>query len=403
MLSERACSVRYALRRGRRFGEIGARRLLVQQRLSERDAVRAHARLRRLGDLGAREIHERKDGRDPEQPGDEDDDVLSAVASYSSGGHRRLRCAEGDDRSRRGAGGFAEEDEDDDGEEGDEESFEVEKDVLEQHQRAREPGVALRGFAQSRSELDESRIHRQQQPEYGEVRGELRDRQDSRKNPEAERALENAIVPDPRIVGLLELPEAVDLCPSGRSFAISQRESIHLCPGFADQPVEICGRGLDLILHFDSNAPAPLPEQLETFHPEHLFGLEDADAFDIVAWQTFLRPFGGKLRRFLLYKGELAIEPIVGLFCYCVDAVPCFQVVVERVLLRKRIPERRVSVPELPQSSNPAPAQSGLAIAVRGECGGMVGSIATKPTTYTGIGRRRGTDNVGHGFSATKG
>src|SRR6266699_7180900 len=160
MLPERASSVRYALRCGRCFGEISSCRRLVRQRLSQRDAVRAHARLRRLRDLGAREVHERQDRRDPEQSGDENDDVLSAVASYSSGGHWRFRRTEGDDGSGRGAGGFAEEDEDDDGDEGDQESFEVKKDVLEQYQWTREPGVAFCCFAKCRGELDERRIHR---------------------------------------------------------------------------------------------------------------------------------------------------------------------------------------------------------------------------------------------------
>ncbi len=87
----------------------------------------------------------------------------------------------------------------------------MEKDVLKQHQWTRKPGVAFRGLAERGGELNQRRIHRQQQPEYGEVRGELRDRQDAGKDPEAERTLEDAIVPDSRGIGLLELLEGLDL------------------------------------------------------------------------------------------------------------------------------------------------------------------------------------------------
>src|SRR5450756_744838 len=142
MLSKRTVRVRNALRRGRGFGEIGAGCQLIRLRLPERYAVRVYARLRGLGDLGAREIQERQHRHDSEEPDDENEKVLPAVSAYGRGRHRRFLRAEGDDRSRRGAGGFAEEDEDDDGDEGDEESLEVEKDVLEQHQWTREPGVA---------------------------------------------------------------------------------------------------------------------------------------------------------------------------------------------------------------------------------------------------------------------
>ena len=176
----------------------------------------------------------------------------------------------------------------------------MEKDVLEQHQWTRQPGVAFRGFAQRGGELDQRRIHRQQQPEYGEVRGELGDREDDGENPEAERALEDAIVPDSRGVGLLELLEGLDLRLRVLPLVGGGLESIHFRSGFTNQPVESRASGLDLVLHLYANALPPLPEQLETFHPEHLFGLEDADAFDIVAWQSLFRPFSGELLRFLL-------------------------------------------------------------------------------------------------------
>ncbi len=88
MLSKRTVRVRYALRRGRGFGEIGAGRQLIRLRLSERYAVRVHARLRGLGDLGTREIQERQHRYDPEQPDDENEEVLPAVRAYSRGRHR---------------------------------------------------------------------------------------------------------------------------------------------------------------------------------------------------------------------------------------------------------------------------------------------------------------------------
>ena len=56
MLLKRPLCIEYALRCCRGSGEIGARLLLFLQRPSERDAVGLHARLRRLGDLRAREV-----------------------------------------------------------------------------------------------------------------------------------------------------------------------------------------------------------------------------------------------------------------------------------------------------------------------------------------------------------
>src|SRR6266550_6145787 len=283
MLLQRTRGVLYALRRGGRFGEISACRLLIRERLSERHAVRVYTRLRRLGDLGAREIHKGQDRCDPQQTGDEDKGVLSPVRSYGSGRHRVFRFAEGDDRSRRGAGSFAEEDEDDDGNEGDEEGLEVKKDVLEQHQWSGEPGVTFRGFAERSGERHERRIHRQQQPEYREVRGELSDCEDAGENPEADGAPEKAIVPDSHTVGLLELLEALDLCPRVLAFARGGLECIYFGAGFTDQPIESRARRLDLVLHLDSNAPTPLAEQFQGLHREYLLGLEHPGACHVVA------------------------------------------------------------------------------------------------------------------------
>src|SRR5438105_4318847 len=165
-----------------------------------------------------------------------------------------------------------------------------------------------------------------------------------------------------------------------------------------------------MILHLHSNATVPLPEKLEAFHAEHLFGLEDAGARDIVAWQPFLCPLSGELFRFLLQLVELAIEPIVGLLGDCVDAVLDVALGVEPVLalLRERIPERRVGVPELSQSPNPVCGCSGQPVAIQvlctcAEARGAVTSIQTKSAVGADMGRSRATKNVGHGFSASSG
>src|SRR5687767_9326042 len=103
-----------------------------------------------------------------------------------------------------------------------------------------------------------------------------------------------------------------------------------------------------MVLHFHAHARAPLPEQLEAFHPEHLFGLEDPGALAIVAGQSLLRPFGRELSGALLYLIELAIEPVVGLLGDRVDAVPFLVVAAVRrwrwgewILEGEPVPEAR--------------------------------------------------------------
>src|SRR5690348_1821216 len=131
--------------------------------------------------------------------------MLSLMRLDSCRGHRMILGAERHNRSDRGACRLAEEDENDDSDERDEERLEVEKNVLHQDQWTREPGVSLGGFAERRSESDQCRVHRQQQPEHWEVGRKLGDGEDDGERPESERAFQDAIVADSDTIGLLEL------------------------------------------------------------------------------------------------------------------------------------------------------------------------------------------------------
>src|SRR5688500_17681380 len=119
-----------------------------------------------------------------------------------------------------------------------------------------------------------------------------------------------------------------------------------------------------MVLHLDAHARAPLPEQLEAFHAEHLFGLEDPGALDIVAGQSLLRPFSGELSRVLLYVVEFAIEPVVGLSGDRVDAVPFVIVAAVRGRLRGEWILEGEPVPDARESSGPSGMGSGLEVPV---------------------------------------
>src|SRR5688500_9779448 len=152
-----------------------------------------------------------------------------------------------------------------------------------------------------------------------------------------------------------------------------------------------------MVLHFDAHARAPLPEQLEAFHAEHLFGLKDPGALDIVAGQSLLRPFSGELPCVLLYLIELAIEPVVGLFGNRVDAIAFLVVAaVLKGLGREWILESE-PVPEARQSSGLRRWVSGLESPVRRGLGRMEDSITGKPTAVDGVGGEAGREKIGHG------
>jgi hypothetical protein len=90
-----------------------------------------------------------------------------------------------------------------------------------------------------------------------------------------------------------------------------------------------------------------LAEKLERFHGENLFGLEDTGAWNVVARQTFFGPFSRDSLRFLFQLIEFAIEPVIGLFRYRVDAV-VVGIVVERVDLFGKWVSKETAEPTRP-------------------------------------------------------